>query len=211
MRCEAAPPQPHAALRGATARHLERGPVLRPLFVFGCVRTDRLLLRRWRPRDAEPLAALNADPEVMRFIGGGRSLARADSDALLRRFEDEWHERGFGLWAVEEHAAPGVLLGFCGLTVPAFLPAVLPAVEVGWRLARPAWGRGIATEAAGAALTWAWGHLETREVISIVHPDNERSLRVCAKLGMTSRPDRIHPVTRVRLRVLAATRPSAPR
>jgi RimJ/RimL family protein N-acetyltransferase len=171
------------------------------------VRTDRLLLRRWRPEDAEPFAAMNADPEVMRFIGGGRSLARAESDALLERFEGEWHERGFGLWAVEEHAAPGVLLGFCGLTVPAFLPSVLPAVEVGWRLARPAWGRGLATEAARAALSWGWEHLETREVISIVDPGNERSLRVCAKLRMTRRPDRIHPVTRARLNVLGVTRP----
>ena len=209
MRCEAAPPPPDAALRGATARLLERGPVLRPLFVFGCVRTDRLLLRRWRPQDADPFAAMNADPEVMRFIGGGRSLARTESDALLRRFEDEWHERGFGLWAVEEHAAPGVLLGFCGLTIPAFLPAVLPAIEVGWRLARPAWGRGFATEAARAALTWAWENLDIREVISIVHPENDRSLRVCAKLGMTPRPDRIHPVTRLRLKVLGVERSAA--
>jgi RimJ/RimL family protein N-acetyltransferase len=208
MRCEAAPPTPDAAPRGATARLLERGPVLRPLFVFGCVRTDRLLLRRWCPEDAEPFAALNADPEVMRFIGGGRSLARAESDALLERFEGEWDERGFGLWAVEEHAAPGVLLGFCGLTVPSFLPAVLPAVEVGWRLARPAWGRGLATEAARASLSWGWEHLAMREVISIVDPRNERSLRVCAKLGMTRRPDRIHPATRARVRVLGVARPA---
>jgi RimJ/RimL family protein N-acetyltransferase len=208
MRCEAAPPAPNAAPRGATARRLERGPVLRPLFASGCVRTDRLLLRRWSPADADPLAAMNADPEVMRFIGGGRSLARADSDALLERFESEWHERGFGLWAVEERAAPGVLVGFCGLTVPMFLPAVLPAVEVGWRLARAAWGRGIATEAARAALSWGWEQLEVREILSIVDPANTRSLRVCDKLGMGARPDRVHPVTRRRLHVRAAVRPA---
>lgn len=174
------------------------------------MRTDRLLLRRWRPEDAEPFAALNADPEVMRFIGGGRSLARSDSEALLGRFESEWHERGFGLWAVEELAAPGVLLGFCGLTVPAFLPQVLPAVEVGWRLARPAWGRGIATEAARASLSWGFERLEVREVLSIVHPENARSLRVCEKLAMERRADRVHPVTRGRVRVMAAVRPGQP-
>jgi RimJ/RimL family protein N-acetyltransferase len=171
------------------------------------VRTDRLLLRRWRPDDADPFAALNADPEVMRFIGGGRSLARAESDAVLRRFEEEWRERGFGLWAVEEDAAPGALLGFCGLTVPMFLPEVLPAVEVGWRLARPAWGRGIATEAARAALSWAWEHLDVSEVLAIVDPGNARSLRVCDKLGMEPRPDRIHSGADRRVHVRAAVRP----
>jgi len=177
---------------------------------FDELRTERLLLRRWRDDDRALFAAMNADPEVMRFIGGGRSLARPDSEALLGRFESEWHERGFGLWAVEERAAPGVLLGFCGLTVPAFLPQVLPAVEVGWRLARPAWGRGIATEAARASLSWGFERLEVREMLSIVHPENARSLRVCEKLGMERRADRVHPVTRGRVRVMAAVRPGQP-
>ena len=165
------------------------------------VETERLLLRRWRPdADAEPFAAINADPEVMRFIGDGAPLDRAGSDALLARIEREWVERGFGLWAVEEH---GSLLGFCGLSVPMFLPDVLPAVEVGWRLARGAWGRGIATESARAALAFGFERCGMAEIVSIVDPRNERSLRVCEKLGMTPRADRIHPVTRRRLRVLA--------
>jgi RimJ/RimL family protein N-acetyltransferase len=167
-------------------------------------RTGRLLLRRWRPEDAEPMAALNADPEVMRFIGDGAPSTRAGSDELLGRFEREWDERGFGLWAVEEHAAPGVLLGFCGLTVPMFLPPVLPAVEVGWRLARPAWGRGVATEAARAALAFGFEQHGMRQIIAVVHPANDRSLRVCAKLGMQPRRDQLHPITRRRLRVLVA-------
>jgi RimJ/RimL family protein N-acetyltransferase len=169
------------------------------------VDTERLLLRRWRDDDAEALAAINADREVMRFIGGGAPLGRALSDELLRRFRREWDERGFGLWAVEEREGPqaGELLGFCGLTVPMFLPEVLPALEVGWRLAPAAWGRGIATEAARAALAFGFGELRMREILAIVHPDNDRSLRVCAKLGMEPQPDRTHPGTRQRLRVLA--------
>jgi RimJ/RimL family protein N-acetyltransferase len=166
------------------------------------VDTERLLLRRWRPDDAEPLAAINADPEVMRHIGAGVPLPRPLSDELLGHFEREWDERGFGLWAVEERAVPGALLGFCGLTVPMFLPAVLPAVEVGWRIARAAWGRGIATEAARAALALGLEQLEMREIIAIVAPENTRSLRVCEKLGMERRPDRIHPQTLARLHVL---------
>jgi hypothetical protein len=116
------------------------------------VETERLRLRRWRADDADAFAAINAAPEVMRYIGSGATLDRAGSDELLVRLEREWEERGFGLWAVEERVAGPrpPLLGFCGLTVPMFLPEVLPAVEVGWRLALPAWGRGIATEAATA-------------------------------------------------------------
>jgi RimJ/RimL family protein N-acetyltransferase len=170
----------------------------------GVVETERLVLRRWRDADAPELAAINADREVMRFIGAGTPLGRGLSDELLRRFESEWDDRGFGLWAVQERdAGPRPpLLGFCGLTVPMFLPEVLPAVEVGWRLARAAWGRGIATEAARAALAFGFGELGMREIIAIVDPSNRRSLRVCAKLDMTERPDRLHPGTRQRLKVL---------
>jgi RimJ/RimL family protein N-acetyltransferase len=167
------------------------------------IETERLLLRRWRAEDAEAFAALNADPEVMRFIGAGHPLGRGLSDDLLSRIERDWEARGFGLWAVEELAAPGILLGFCGLSVPTFLPDVLPAVEVGWRLARPAWGRGLATEGARAALAFGFGEAcGMREILAIVHPGNERSLRVAEKLGMTPRPDRLHAGAGIRLRVM---------
>jgi RimJ/RimL family protein N-acetyltransferase len=171
------------------------------------IETERLVLRRWRMSDAEPFAAINADPAVMRWIGGGRVLGRGLSDDLIARFEKEWEERGFGLWAVGSRAEPEALLGFCGLTVPMFLPAVLPAVEVGWRLARAAWGRGYATEAARAALAYGFGAaVGMEEIIAIVDPSNARSLRVAEKLGMTARPDRIHPGTGRRVRVLGITR-----
>ncbi|HEU4973832.1 MAG TPA: GNAT family N-acetyltransferase [Baekduia sp.] len=174
------------------------------------VRTERLLLRRWTPADAEPLAAINADPRVMRFIGRGAPIGPALSDALIARFEREWDARDHGIWAVEELTAPGELRGFCGLTVPMFLPAVLPAVEVGWRLAPGAWGRGIATEAARAALAFGFERAGMREIIAIVHPDNDRSLRVCAKLGMTPRRDRPQPGSGQRLRVLGVARDPEP-
>jgi RimJ/RimL family protein N-acetyltransferase len=167
------------------------------------LRTERLLLRRWRVGDAAPFAALNADPEVMRFIGRGHVLGRGLSDDLIARFEREWDERGFGLWAVAPADDPARLLGFCGLTVPMFLPAVLPAVEVGWRFARDAWGCGYATESARAALRFAFDEHAMREVIAIIDPENARSLRVAEKLGMTARPDRIHPATGRRLKITA--------
>lgn len=156
------------------------------------LRTDRLELRPWTAADRAPFAALNADPEVVRWIGGGAPMSRADSDELIDRITDQWRTRGFGLWAVEERAG-GAFVGFAGLAVPWFLPAVLPAVEVGWRLARGAWGRGYATEAATAALDHAFATLELREVIATIFPDNTRSIRVAEKLGMAFAERREHP------------------
>ncbi len=154
--------------------------------------TERLVLRAWSVADRAPFAALNADPEVVRWIGAGRPLPLADSDALLARIEEHWSAQGFGLWAVEERAS-GAFVGYAGLAVPWFLPAVLPAVEVGWRLARNAWGRGLATEAGGAALAHAFGTLELAEVISTIMPGNTRSIRVAEKLGLHRTGLRRHP------------------
>lgn len=165
------------------------------------------MLRRWRVGDAVAFAQINADPEVMRFIGRGHVLGRGLSDDLIARFEREWDERGFGLWAVAHRDdARGELLGFCGLSVPSFLPEVLPAVEVGWRFARAAWGNGYATEAARAAVAFGFAEHDVGEIIAIVDPGNERSLRVAEKLGMTPRPDRIHPGTGKRVSVLGLRR-----
>jgi RimJ/RimL family protein N-acetyltransferase len=169
--------------------------------------TERLVLRRWLPEDREPLAALNADPEVMRWVGRGAVLGRGLSDDLLWRFEREWDARGFGIWAVEEREG-GAFVGFCGLTVPMFLPAGPgPAAEIGWRLVREVWGRGYATEAARATVAFGFGGAELAEIVAVVDPENARSLRVCEKLGMASRPDRTHPATGARIRVLGLTRP----
>ena len=157
------------------------------------LRTARLELRPWRPGDRAPFAALNADPEVIRWIGDGTPLGRADSDALVDRFEAHWAARGFGLWAVEDR---GGFVGFAGLAVPWFLPAVLPAVEVGWRLRRAAWGRGYATEAGRAVLAHAFGELALAEVIATILPANTPSIRVAEKLGLELRGTHLHPVAR---------------
>ncbi len=165
--------------------------------------TERLVLRPWeRDRDLEPFVALNADPEVMRHIGPFRPLSRAESTELLERIVRHWADHGFGLWAVEPRAEPAACAGFIGLAIPSFLPAVLPAVEVGWRLAPAWWGRGLATEGAHASVDYAFRTLALAQVIAIVDPDNERSLRVTAKLGMRAAPDRLHPISGRRLRVM---------
>ena len=168
------------------------------------VETERLLLRRWRPEaDLDPLAGLCADAEVMRYVGAGRPLTRTESGNLLAAIERHWDEHGYGLWAVEvkEQAGgrPGEAIGFAGLAIPSFLPAVLPAVECGWRLARDWWGRGLATEAARASVAWGREELGLAGVVSIIAPGNERSVRVAEKLGMRRARDRVHPLTGRRL------------
>src|SRR5262245_6125028 len=120
------------------------------------LKTDRLLLRRWRPEDQVPFAALNADPCVMEHFPA--VLSRAESDVIQARIEKHFEDRGFGLWAVE---LPGEaeFVGFVGLCVPRFEAHFTPCVEIGWRLAADHWGRGIATEGARAALAFGFEHL----------------------------------------------------
>jgi RimJ/RimL family protein N-acetyltransferase len=170
------------------------------------VETDRLLLRTWRASDAGWFADLNADSRVMRFIGDGRPLDRPGSDALLERIRRHWDEHGYGLWAVQPRGEEDGI-GFVGLAIPSFLPAVLPAVEVGWRLRHDRWGRGLATEAARMALARAWDDLGLQRVISIIDPGNAPSLRVAGKLGMRRGRDRVHSATRRRVTVMEADRP----
>lgn len=167
------------------------------------LRTERLHLRPWEPaRDAAAFAQLNADRAVMRFIPPFRPLTRAESDDLLARLVDHWRRHGYGLWAVDVTAAGGAFAGFAGLAVPSFLPAVLPAVEVGWRLAPEWWGRGLATEAARASVDHASAALGLASVVSIIDQANTASLRVAERLGMRRGRDRLHPVTRRRLHVM---------
>lgn len=156
------------------------------------LRTERLLLRRWVPSDEAEMLRINRHPEV------GRYLNRPVNDDALAAFyglmTDHWQVHGYGPWALEsvEDDSLGQFLGFAGLAhVPPFLAAAGPAPELGWRLDPAFWGRGLATEAAAAARDHALGPLALPEIISIIHPNNERSQRVAAKLGMR-RERKIH-------------------
>jgi RimJ/RimL family protein N-acetyltransferase len=163
--------------------------------------TARLVLRGWEPSDAEAYAALTADPEVMRYVGG--ELDRAQSWRQLAFNAGHWVLRGYGLWAVER-TADRTLVGRVGL----WNPEGWPGLELGWALARSAWGQGYATEAARAAMAWAWSALHAARLISIIHPDNAPSLRVAGRLGLRPlREDILHgqPVV-----IFGIDRPSAP-
>lgn len=150
------------------------------------LRTERLVLRRWRDEDRAPFAALNADPEVMRYFPN--ALTRAESDALLDRLETAIGERGFGFWALEV-AETGRFIGFTGLSVPRFDAPFTPAVEVGWRLARENWGRGYATEAARRSLDFAFTELGLDEVVAFTPIANAPSRAVMRRIGMAHTPD----------------------
>lgn len=149
------------------------------------LRTERLLLRQWRDTDLEPFAALNADPETMRYFPSRAS--RAESDALAERSRRQIDEEGWGLWAVEVEDGPR-FVGFVGLARPSFEEHFTPAVEVGWRLAREHWGRGYATEAARAALGYGFDELGLDEIVSFTSPLNEPSWKVMERLGMSHDP-----------------------
>ena len=143
--------------------------------------TERLVLRQWRAADRVPFAALNADPEVMRHFP--RTMTREASDRLAGLIEADLERQGWGLWALEERAT-GRFLGFTGLARPAFEAPFTPAVEIGWRLARAAWGHGFATEAARAAASFAFAELGLEELVAYTAEGNARSRAVMRRLGM---------------------------
>ncbi|WP_227023385.1 GNAT family N-acetyltransferase [Actinomadura rubrobrunea] len=147
--------------------------------------TPRLRLRRWRDSDRPAFADLNADPQVMRYFPA--ALTRAESDALIDRIETHFDRHGFGLWAIE-HTATGAFLGFTGLSTADFHAHFTPAVEIGWRLARHAWGRGYATEAARSALAHGFTAAGLSEIVSFTAVPNQRSQAVMRRLGMTRDP-----------------------
>jgi RimJ/RimL family protein N-acetyltransferase len=169
---------------------------------FDVIRTERLVMRRWREADREPFAAMNADPEVMRYFPA--PLDRAASDAMVDRIEDLFRRQGFGLWALEmastavaapelastelastELASTGEFIGFTGLNpMPDGVPGA-GGMEVGWRLARHAWHQGYATEAAAASAGVAFQGAGLAELWSITAVLNEPSQAVMRRLGMT--------------------------
>jgi len=150
-----------------------------------------VILRQWRDEDLDPFAAMNADCEVMRFLP--KRLSKAESEEMLARLRAGIDERGWGLWAVE---VDGALAGFTGLAVPKFSAHFTPCVEIGWRLRRECWGRGIAYSAALAAEAFAFETLNLSELVSFTTVGNTRSRRLMERLGFRrdENDDFLHPL-----------------
>jgi ribosomal-protein-alanine N-acetyltransferase len=150
------------------------------------LRTERLALREWRDSDREPFAAMNADPRVMEHFPSLQT--REESDATVERINAHFDQQGYGLWAVELRDGSAGFVGFVGLQHVPFEAHFTPAVEIGWRLAHQAWGKGYATEAARAATAYAFDGAGLDELVSMATVANERSRAVMRKIGMTHDP-----------------------
>jgi RimJ/RimL family protein N-acetyltransferase len=148
------------------------------------ISTERLIMRGWRDSDLAPWAAMNADPEVRQYLGP--LLTAEQAAAWVLNFQDDLDRYGFGYWAVQVRAS-GEFIGFTGLDI---LDDDMPVsgVELGWRLARSAWGYGYATEAAVAALRYGFDVMRMPEIVAVTMAANLRSRAVMERIGMTSDP-----------------------
>ncbi|MBB5699230.1 GNAT family N-acetyltransferase [Sphingomonas yantingensis] len=150
------------------------------------IETVRLILREWRESDVEPFAAMGCDAEVMAFIGP--PLDEAGVRAAIERQRGFQAAHGYCFWAIERRV-DGAFLGFCGLKPGATGTPIEGEVEIGWRLARHAWGQGYAREVAAACLAWGWAR-GMRRIAAITVPANVRSWGLMERLGMRRLADR---------------------
>ena len=156
--------------------------IVRPLQI----ETPRLRLRTWRDDDRDAFAALHADPEVM--VDAVAPLDRGQSDAKFDRYVACWDAVGYGRWCVETRA--GEFLGYVGVMPSPPGHPLAPHAEIGWRLARSAWGHGYGTEAAQAALDDCFARCGLTEVLAYTAPDNMRSQAVMVRLDLRRDPAR---------------------
>jgi RimJ/RimL family protein N-acetyltransferase len=169
------------------------------------IETPRLTLRVPEMQDAGPMLEIHQDPAVVKYVllgnaQGGLTAAWRSVAMMV----GHWHLRGYGQWTVVDRTK-GIVVGRVGL----WYPEGWPGVELGWIVRRERWGEGLATEAATAALDWAWDHVDTDHIISIIQPDNVRSIRVAEKIGETF--ERSELVTGVPSSVYGIYRPASRR
>ena len=154
------------------------------------IQTERVGLRKFDDCDLKEFAALNSDPEVMTYFP--KVLNVEECQQFIIRVNNKIDEQGFGFWAAE-HLKSSRLMGFVGLTCVTYETEFTPAVEIGWRLAKEYWGRGLATEAARASLDFAFDTLALEEVVSFTSVLNQRSFKVMERIGMKKVGEFDHP------------------
>jgi RimJ/RimL family protein N-acetyltransferase len=149
------------------------------------IETERLLLRPWQKEDLKPFASLNADPRVMEFMP--KVLTEAESDAMAEKIQENFAKDGFGYYAAVIKNT-GEFIGYVGLKKVEFEAFFTPCVEIAWRLAFHAWGKGYCNEAAKAVLKEGFTKLGLKEIVSFTVPGNLRSRKVMERLGMVRDP-----------------------
>jgi ribosomal-protein-alanine N-acetyltransferase len=143
------------------------------------IETSRLILRLFSSDDLDEFAAINADPEGMRYIGNGKPQSREQTRIRLESILDHYTQHGFGLFAMVDKKS-GAFVGFCGLQ---HLDNT-SEIEVGYRLARRFWGIGLATEAARACLHYGFEQLGLERIVAVIQPGNIQSQSVARKIGL---------------------------
>jgi RimJ/RimL family protein N-acetyltransferase len=148
------------------------------IFEIPTLTTNRLRLRAFRASDLDAYAAMQANPEVMRYLVTGRTSTPAEVWRTMATSLGQWALRGYGMWACEK-IDDGVFIGSVGV----FQPLDWPEPEIAYSLDQPFWRQGFATEAAAAARDWLFGHSALPRAASFIRPDNHNSKRVAGQLG----------------------------
>ncbi len=149
------------------------------------IETERLILRRWRESDREPYVAMMLDTDISEWLGG--PFSRKDALGRIEKNEAALAQHGYGRMAMERRS-DGTFLGYCGLMPTGDHPPVPTGFEVGWSLAKPAWGGGYATEAANAVFADGFSRLDLPEILAFTGATNFRSQAVMKRLSMTRTP-----------------------
>ncbi|MBC6995491.1 GNAT family N-acetyltransferase [Neolewinella lacunae] len=152
--------------------------------------SERLGFRDWIPGDLDAFAAINADEEVMRHFP--KRLNKNETDQFIQRLQAQYQQNGYTYFATEILSS-GTFIGFIGLAYQDYASDFTPAVDIGWRLKKSAWGKGYATEGAKRCLDFAFGQLGLRKVIATCTADNAKSENVMKKIGMTKAGEFNHP------------------
>ncbi len=153
--------------------------------------SDRLGFRHWQDADVSLFAEMGKDPAVMEFFP--KTLTEQESAAMVNRINGHFEEKGYGLYAVDELATQD-FIGYIGFATPGFQADFTPCLEIGWRLRREVWGRGLATEGALKCLGYGFQTFHFPEVVSFTAAINHRSIRVMQKIGMQQAGLFFHPL-----------------
>lgn len=152
--------------------------------------TSRLLLRAWHPEDLDDLARIFSDRDVMRYFPN--TLSRVQTSAFIEKMNEQIKLRSYTYFALELKAIQK-LAGFTGLSYQDYKADFTPCVDIGWRLDKPYWGRGLATEAAQACLAYGFENIGLSKIVSVAPRINTASIAVMEKIGMQYKYDFDHP------------------